>query len=49
MEEYTYKWESLTTRVLELIDDQWLQTYVWDKPYIKYELELHNILTLDKA
>jgi len=50
VEEYTYEWEALATRVPELTDNQWLQTYVYGlKPYIQDEVELHDISSLDKA
>ena len=50
VDEYTDEWEYLATHVLKLIDRQCLQTYVYElKPYIRDELELLNISTLDKA
>ena len=50
VDEYTDKWESLVTRVLKLTDNQRLQYYVYGlKPYIRDELELLNVSTLDKA
>jgi hypothetical protein len=45
-----YEWEALATRVFDLSDDQLLQTYVHGlKPYIRDELEMHNITTMEKA
>ena len=50
MDEYTYEWEALATRVPELKDSQNLRTYVYIlKPYIIDELKLLNVSTLDKA
>jgi len=50
VEEFTYEWEALATRVPELTDDQRLQTYMSGlKPYIRDELELHEVSSLDKA
>ena len=44
IDEYTYEWEALATRVPELTKSQRLQTYVYGlKPYIRDELELLNI------
>ena len=48
--EYTCEWEALSTRVLELTDDQQLQTYIHGlKQHIRDELELHNISTMEEA
>ena len=50
VEEYTYEWEALAMRVPELTDDQHLQTYVYGlKPYIREDLELHNVSNLGKG
>ena len=50
VDEYTDEWESLATRVPKFTDSQRLQTYVYGlKPYIRDELELLNVSTLDKA
>lgn len=50
VEESTYEWEALETRVPELTDNQRLQTYVYGlKPYITDKLELHNISNMDKV
>jgi hypothetical protein len=47
--EYTHKLEALETRVLDLLDDQLVQIYVYGlKPYIREELEMCNIATMQK-
>ena len=43
VDEYTCEWEAFSTRVPELTDDQWLQTYIHGlKHHICDELELHQ-------
>ena len=50
VDEYTDEWESLETCVPELINIQRLQNYVYRlKLYIRDELELLNVSTLDKV
>ena len=50
VDEYTDEWEALATHMPELTHSQHLQTYVYGlKPYIRDELELLNVSTLDKA
>ena len=49
VDEYTYEWEALATRVLKLTNEQCLQTYVRGlKQYLRDELEMHNITTMEK-
>ena len=39
VDEYTYEWEALSTRVPNLTNDQWLQTYIHGlKQHIRDEL-----------
>jgi hypothetical protein len=50
IDEYTHEWEALATRVPELSEDQLLQTYVHGlTPYLREELQMYNITTMDKA
>ena len=50
VDECTCEWEVLSTWVLELTDDQRLQTYIHGlKQHIRDELELHNISTMEEA
>ena len=50
IDEYPDEWEALATCVMEIIDSQHLQNYVYGlKPYIRDELELLNVSTLDKV
>jgi hypothetical protein len=50
VDEYSHEGEALATSVPELSEDRLLHTYVYGlKPYLKEELRMHDITTMEKA